>query len=224
MYLVSGVTAAGDPVTQAEELHVSILEEVTEWTVVRNETEMKMSLTWSTMVCGVDSCTSDDTSEVMTGPELDMSGISSITSNDVKLSDISDIERSMKIYDNLFSGVVVTSTSPLINSESVSIELHQEEFTEEELDQVGDHEVITSERNVYTETGSTHQPVDFELEPQLVTSPSPALIFSVGSDAAGQDSLIFSVKPRHEYVTTPSSSVISFTLIPTHGSTDGKTE
>merc|ERR1719480_258276 len=51
VFLVSGVTAAGDPVTEVEELHVSGTEGVIEWGVVSEVRGMTDNMTWAQGLC-----------------------------------------------------------------------------------------------------------------------------------------------------------------------------
>ena len=61
VFLVSGVTSAGDLVKEVEELHVSVTEGVTEWGVV-SEVDMGMvgNMTWAPGLCPEDRCSMDE--------------------------------------------------------------------------------------------------------------------------------------------------------------------
>ena len=114
---------------------------------------------------------------------------------------------------------VFATTASLFIESDVNFEHSEDKRTREEPKELTDNaevsELELKSHSTPTQTTGAHR--------HGVTSSSlaPALIFSLGPDAAGQDSLIFSVKPEHEYVTsTTSSPGISFTLFPDHGLTD----
>ena len=179
VFLVSGVTGAGVPVTKVEELHVSVTEGVTEWRVV-SDVDMGTAETmrWAPGLCLEDICSSERSTTVTSPIGLGQT------------SDISNLMRSLNHIEKQLSGVISTTATTLEVSIEGNIESQSAETTGK-----------SESRNHSNATSS---------------SPSPTLIFSLGPGAAGQDTLIFSGKPEHEYVTTTSSS----TLFSDHKLTD----
>ena len=128
------------------------------------------------------------------------------------------------MYENQLSGVFATIASSIIKSDMNFEHQPEDTKTREESEGLADNAGVSKESKLEFNSHST-QTTESPHRHHGVTSPSlsPTLVFSLGPDAAGQDSLIFSVKPEHEYVTAiPSYSGISFTLIPDHVSTDHK--
>ena len=214
---MSGVTSAGDPVTEVEELHVSGTEGVTEWGVVSKVREISGNMTWAPGLCLEDACSSDKSSERQT------TVISPVTARE-NPKDISYLSRLLNMDINQFSGVFATTASSIIESD-INFEHQPEDMkTREESEELTNNEWVSKESKLEFNSHSTQTTASPPHHHGVTSSSlSPTLVFSLGPDAAGQDSLIFSVKPEHEYVTAiPSSSGISFTLIPDHGSTDNK--
>ena len=207
VFLVSGITKAGDPVTEVEELHVSLTEGVTEWRVVSDqEIGVMGSLIWAPGLCLEHTCSSDNSSEINTRVMSQMAA----SDHQGHSEDISNLSRSLNSHENQLSGVFEASSFAESDSEVRPEEtIRGEDFGDKEVSEASKQDLTS-----HSETPHHHHGV-------TSSSLAPALIFSLGPDAAGQDSLIFSVKPEHEYVTsTTSSPGISFTLFPDHGLTD----
>ena len=209
VFLVTGVTGDGDLVKEVEELHFSVTEGVTEWGVVSEvDTGMVGNMTWALGLCPEEACSSDNSSEiqrpVIHEADREDGGF---------YEDISNLSRTLNKYE-----VFAKTASSLIESD-INLEHSEDKRTREEPKELTDNvEVSEPELKSHsTQTNTSHR------HGVTSSSPAPALVFSLGPDAAGQDSLIFSVKPEHEYVTTTSSSAeISFTLFPEHESTDNQ--
>ena len=215
VFLVSGVTSAGDPVAEVEELHVSVTEGITEWGVVSEvDTEMKGNVTWAPGLCPEDRCSRDNSSEIQTTvirhDEADRE-------DGGHSGDISNLSRTLNKYE------VLTKTASSFLESDINFEHSEDKRTREEPRELTDNAEVSEKSELELKSHST-QTTGAHRHGVTSSSPAPALVFSLGPDAAGQDSLIFSVKSEHEYVTTTSSSSaeISFTLFPEHESTDNQ--
>ena len=216
---MSGITEAGDPVTEVEELHVSSTEGVIEWGVVSEVRGMAGNMTWAPGLCPEDACSRDNSSERHT---THTTVISPVTAR-VDPEDISYLSRLLNMDANQLFGVFATTASSIIESDMNFERQPEGTRTREESEEFSNNSGVSKESKLqlkFNSTPTTESP--HHHHGVTSSSLSPTLVFSLGPDAAGQDSLIFSVKPEHEYVTTtPSSSGISSTF-PDHGSTEEK--
>ena len=205
VFLVSGLTEAEEPVTEVEELHVSLTEGVTEWRLVSGQEIRAMgTMIWAPGLCPEHTCSSDNSSEINTSVMSQMATSEKLGHSD----DINNLSRLLDSHENQFSGDFSASSFIESDTEGQPEEtIRAQEFGDKKVSEESTHDLKA-------ESPHHHHGV-------TSSSPAPALIFSLGPDAAGQASLIFSVKPEHEYVTsTTSSPGISFTLFPDHGLTD----